>query len=498
MKRFSLYTLTTLLCLATACTEKPSNVLQVDIYPCIYPDYKEVTIPAGIAPLNFCLMDGEEGKCPAKTEQCYIIVKGSNGDSIVSHGVYCTDFDIKDWHTITEQNIGQRLTVDTYAKINGTWMQYRTFDINVSPYPMPEYGLTYRKFAPGYILSTDIGIYQRDLHTFDEEAIVRNTEIQGHCVGCHTSNRTQQEQFSLHLRGKKAATILRHDGQQEWLKTETDSTIGKCVYPSWHPSGRYIAYSLNQTHQMFWNTGLHNIEVFDVTSDLIVVDIAHKKILRSPLLEHTSQWMETYPAFSAMGDKLYFSRAPQCEIPDEIDSLHYSLCYIAFDGEKGTFGDTVSTVIDGDSALCSITFPRPSYDGRWLVYTQARNGYFSIHHDEADLWILDLESGKNRPLTEVNSKRSDSFCNWNANSHWIVFASRRDDGQYTRLYLTSIDDKGQASKPVLLPQRDPWRFYHHSLQSYNTPDFIAAPVDFDAHEAYQHMVNAQRTPLDIE
>ena len=484
--------------LSSACEETPCNVIQVDAYPYIYPDYKEVSIPAGIAPLNFCLMDSEKGKYPAQTERCYIIVKGSTGDSIVSNGVHGTDFGIEDWHKITKQNIGQKLTVETYAKTNGSWIQYRTFNINISPYPMPEYGLTYRKFAPGYILSTDIGIYQRDLHSFNEEAIVRNIEVRGHCVGCHTSNRSRQDQFSLHLRGKKAATILRHDGQQKWLKTETDSTIGKCVYPSWHPSGRYIAYSLNQTHQMFWNAGQHNIEVFDVKSDLIVVDTEHNTILRSPLIEHTDQWMETYPAFSAMGDKLYFSRAPQCEMPDEVGTLHYSLCAIDFHANTGTYGDSVETILDGDSAQCSITFPRPSYDGRWLVYTRANNGYFSIHHDESDLWILDLASGETRPMDEVNSKRSDSFCNWNANSRWIVFASRRDDSQYTRLYLTSIDDKGQATKPVLLPQRDPWRYYHLSLLSYNTPDFIAAPVEFDVHEAYQHMDDAQRTPLTVQ
>jgi len=484
--------------LLTACNHAPHDVIQVESLPTIYPDYIEVTIPAGIAPLNFSLMESSDSHKPASIEKCYVVVKGTNGDSIVCCGDQDTDFDIEDWQLLTQRNVGKELQVSTYTRRNGQWFRYNDFRIHVSSYELNEYGITYRKMAPGYVLSTDMGIYQRDLHSFDEEAIIRNTEIKGHCIGCHTSNRSHSDQFSLHVRGKAAATILRRQGTDLWLNTKTDSTLSKCVYPSWHPEGRYIAYSLNETHQKFWATGRHNIEVFDVNSDMVIVDTEQNCILRSPLLEHTDEWMETYPAFSSDGSRLYFCRSPFRTIPDEIDSLRYSLCSIAFDANRGVYGDSITTYIDGDAEQVSITFPRPSYDGRWLVYTQCNNGGFSIQHDESDLYLMDLSNGERRPLVEINSNYAESFCQWNGNSHWLLFASRRDDGLYTRLYLTCIDEKGQATKPVLLPQRHPWQFYHELLLSYNTPDWIDAHVSFDAHEAYRQIIENKRTPLTLQ
>lgn len=492
-----LFLFVTLLLTATACTELPSDVCRVDALPCIYPDYCDVTIPPDIAPLDFTLMDWLHPTRPADVDACRVVVRGENGDSLVSRHAQGASFDVDDWHRLTAANAGQSLTVQTYTKRDGQWVRYRDFPIHVSRHPLDAYGLTYRRFAPGYILSTDIGIYQRDLHSFDERAIVRNTEVRGHCLGCHTSCRGDAATFSLHLRGKAAATVLRHGGQEHWLETKTDSTLSRCVYPSWHPDGRHIAYSLNLTHQFFWLTGRHTTEVFDVASDLVVVDAEQQCLLCSPLIEHTDQWMETYPAFSADGSTLYFSRSPYRAIPEQLDSLRYSLCSIAFDAATGTFGDTVKTLLDGDALGVSMTFPRPSYDGRWLVFTQAATGYFTIHHDDADLWLMDLKSGQFRRLDELCSPRAESFCNWSPDSHWLVFCSRRDDGQYTRLYLTSIDDAGRATKPILLPQRNPWRYYHESLQSYNTPDFISAPVPFDAHAAFTHVTGSERQVLRV-
>ena len=47
-----LYTLLAILLLC-ACTEQPKNVTIVNTLPTIFPDYTEVTVPVGIAPLNF-------------------------------------------------------------------------------------------------------------------------------------------------------------------------------------------------------------------------------------------------------------------------------------------------------------------------------------------------------------------------------------------------------------------------------------------------------------
>ena len=145
----------------------------------------------------------------------------------------------------------------------------------------------------------------------------------------------------------------------------------------------------------------------------------------------------------------------------------------------------------------SITFPRPSYDGKYLMFTLADYGTFTIWHREADLWLLNLKNGSVRPLTEVNSTNTESFHNWNTNSHWFVFSSRRGDGLYTRLYLASIDDQGKVSKPFLLPQENPWEYYDESLYSYNVPDFTKTKVVFDARSAANEILDKKRTAISV-
>ena len=55
-------------------------------------------------------------------------------------------------------------------------------------------------------------------------------------------------------------------------------------------------------------------------------------------------------------------------------------------------------------------------------------GTFHIWHPESDLYVVDLETGENRELTEANSDDTESYHSWSSNSRWIVFSSRRDEG----------------------------------------------------------------------
>lgn len=484
-----------------ACTEKPSQAQLTGTLPAIYPDYIGVTIPAGIAPLNFNIMCGE-ARTEAQIDQVYVMVTGSKGGEITAAGDWA-DFDIDEWHALTQQNVGGTLTFTVYVKQQGVWLQYNDFKIEVSPYPLTDYGLTYRKIAPGYEVYSHIGNYQRDIHSFHEEAIIESQSVPGQCMSCHTANRTNPAQFTFQLRGKHGSTLVQREVEasdparnttangkpaaRQWLVSKTDSTLSKCVYPYWHPSGNFCAYSLNLIHQMFWTGKEHLIEVFDDASDVIVLDVRNLEILRSPLIEHTSQWYETYPTFSEDGKWLYFCRAEAVPMPKDCESCRYNLCRIAFDAETRTFGDSVEVVIDAASVGKNITFPRPSYDGRWLMYCYSDFGNFPINHKESDLWLLDMTTGEQRPATGGNSDEAESYHNWSSDSHWFVTASRREDGRYSLLYLASIDDEGNVSKPFLLPQQNPWLYYHYSLYSYNVPDFTSLHVDFDVQGAYQEV-----------
>ena len=478
----------TILMALAGCGQQPVNPTKVNELPPIYPDYVDVTVPVGIAPLNFNVTT-------AGIDLVDAVIRGSKGGELHANGEWA-DFDIDDWHTLTEQNRGGDLTVTVCIRKDSQWRQYRDFQIHVSPYALDEWGLTYRRVAPGYEVYSHMGLYQRDLSCFDETAIIDNTQVTGQCVNCHMSNRTDPSHFVFHVRGQHGATMVQTDGRREWLKAKNDLLGGSMVYPYWHPSGDYCAFSTNQTRQGFHVVKDERIEVFDLSSDIFVYHPATHELLTDSLVM-TKDWSENSPVFSPDGKTLYFITCKQQDYPLHYKDEQYNLCKIAFDAETGRFGDRVDTLFNAVARGKSVTWPRPSYDGKYLLFTLMDYGYFSIWHEESDQWLLDLQTGEARPLDEANSQRADSYHNWNVNSHWIVFTSRRDDGLYTRLYLTSIDDRGHATKPFMLPQRHPRAYDEVSMYSFNTPDFTVRKVEFDSRKAAMEVMGDQRVETKV-
>ena len=484
IKRYLLATLTVISLALASCSQE--TVLREDL-PQIFPDYIGVTIPAGIAPLNFEL--------PQEYSKVFARVTDTQGNCLTAKGRYA-GFNVRKWHRLTAGNIGQTLSVTVAGYKDGRWEQFRPFIIYVSEYPLNDYGMTYRKFAPGYETYSKIGIYQRNIHNFDEEPILEGTLVPGQCMGCHTANATDPGQFLFHLRGVHGATVVQKDGQRKWLETKTDSTISRTAYSYWHPSGDHVAHSTNLIRQIFW-TGNNEryIEVYDEASDVVVHNVNDDYLLRSPYL--MTEDFETYPVFSSDGRTLYFCSAKKKNVPAEVQELRYDLCSISFDKDTETFGDHVDTLINASRIGKSVTFPRPSYDGRWLLYSYADFGCFPINHKEADLWLMNLQDGSSHPLDKANSDYCESFHNWSSDSHWILFASRRGDNLYSRIYIAEIDDEGNASKAFLLPQKDP-SFYHKTLFTFNVPDFTKGKVNFKTSAAYKESFSDQRIHLKVK
>ena len=479
MKKILSILLLSLLLLSSACTETVSDARQEVSQPQIYPDYLGVTIPVNIAPLNFCMAD-EQAQC------IDAVITDRHGHSLHSQGGEAVDFDINDWHTLLGQNRGDSLSVTVSAKFDDGWHTYSPFSIYVSADSI-DYGLCYRLIEPGYEVWSKMGIYQRDLSSFDERPLIENTQFEG-CVNCHSFNRGNPADMSLHIRGPHGATLLRHSNSKSQLpltayNTKTDQTLGLCVYPYWHPSGHYIAYSTNTTRQLFHSAHPNRIEVFDEASDLQVYDVEKNELILSPLVKQDSIY-ETFPVFSADGRSIYFCAARALpEGSHALDSIHYNLCRISFDPATGSFGDCIETIVDAVAQDKSVSFPRPSYDGRFLCYTLSDYGQFSIWHHEADLWLLDLATGESRTMTAANSEDTESFHNWSTNSRWLVLSSRRDDGLFTRPYFCHVDVDGAVTKAFMLPQRNPRQFYRDRFFSFNVPEFITAPVNFDSRQA---------------
>lgn len=448
--------------------------------PPVFPDYRDVTIPCNIAPLNFSYK-GDEA--------CCLLVEGVDGEIRIDGSEGLFSFPASLWKKLMERNKGKALKLTVAIRSGNGWAGYEPFRLHVAPEPIDPY-LSYRLIPPGYEGWKKMGIYQRNLENYEQTALYENKLTDGNCVNCHAYCDRDPGRMLFHARAGHAGTVLLRDRMVEKLPAVDDPSVGTLVYPYWHPSGRYVAFSTNKTLQSFFNSHPNRVEVYDTASDVVVYDLLTHRTAYSPLTKSADSF-ETFPAFSPDGKQLYFCSARAVDsLPQKYKDVKYSLCRIAFDPEEMAFGNRVDTLYNAPMEGKSVSFPRISPDGRFLAFTLHGFGNFSIWHKDADLYMADLQTGGIYPLSEANSDDVESYHSWSGNSRWIVFSSRRIDGLYTRPFIAYIDEAGQVHKPFLLPQKNPADYYTRLMYSYNIPELTAGKVTVDRHKVGSLLRNA--------
>ena len=456
--------------LTVACQPALPEAQAVDEQPAIFPDYTDVTIPCNIAPLNFRLQEAAPAILSLSVGEEQLRVAASDGSFSIP---------LRGWRRLLAAAKGEAITVEVYVEKPEGWLRYAPFTWQVAAEPIDPC-LVYRKIAPGYRMWNRMGIYQRDLTNFEEEALLDNKQTNNNCMNCHSFCQQDPDRMLFHQRMTHAGTYVIRHGEIEKLDTKTDRTISALVYPYWHPSGRYVAFSTNETKQDFHYADPNRVEVFDLRSDVVVYDVERHQLLTSPLLSAEAHW-ETFPCFSPDGKELYFCSADSVTMPEQYREVRYNLLRVSFDPAQGTFGTQVDTLFHAQQAGLSARFPRISPDGKQLMFTVSAYGNFSIWHRDADLYLMDLRTGRYQPMESVNSTNVESYHSWSSNSRWFVFSSRRENGLYTVPYIAYLSPDGQAGKPFLLPQASP-DYYDLTLRSFNIPELVKGPIQVDRQE----------------
>jgi len=449
-----------------SCSDDVSKSKKIDQNAIIYPDYAGITIPFNIAPLNFVVKDPADKYVAVYKLNSKEIFRVSSGDGTIS-------VPSGKWEDLLNTAKGQEFAIDICIKKAGSWLKYNTITNNVSTDEIDNY-LVYRLIDPGFETWNKMGIYQRCLSTFDETPIMENNMSGGNCMNCHSFCMNNSNTMLFHMRAENAGTYIYKDGVIEKLDTKSDSTLGPGVYPSWHPGGKFVAFSTNRIVQTFHAIPDKKIEVLDTLSDVIVYDLQAHSISTDPAIA-SKRRLETFPTWSPDGKSLYFCSAKSVS-PNEYKNIRYDLLRISFDPEKNRFG-LVDTVYKAAELGKSVSFPRVSPDGKFVLFCLSDYGNFSIWHPESDLYLFNLET-KEISKPEINSDQTESYHTWSSGSRWLVFSSRRLDGLYTRPYFSHMDSKGTFSKPFILPQKDPL-FYDRFLKSYNIPELIKSKVKLD-------------------
>lgn len=494
-----LYTLPLLLALL-AChpdAKVPADSIALNDTATIFPDYRDIVIPPNIAPLNFMIQ--EEG-------EAFVARIAANGKEIVA--VAAEDgkiqLDPTAWRQLLENNKGKDLQVDLFCQRDSQWFQFPSYKLHVAQEDIDPF-LAYRLIEPSYELYRQMGIYQRNLTNFEEKAVYENNRSyesdNNHCVNCHNFQNYSTQRMLFHVRAKHGGTVFINNGKAQKMNMKCDSILSSTVYPTWHPEQNWIVFSSNRTGQAFHIVNHQKVEVIDYGSDLVFFN-ADKGTLTN--IFQTKDKMETYPNWCPDGKRLFYCCAEfpiMAEYPDSLHSdlvlsnynkIRYNLMSVDFDAAHQTFGEP-RIEFRCDSIGKSATWPRVSPDGRYVLFTLADYGQFHIWHRTSDLYVKDLHTGEIRPLTAANSADIDSNHNWSSNGRWIVVASRRDDGSYTRVYIAYFDANGRDYKAFLLPQEDPEQNLHR-LKSYNLPELTKDAIPVGPEELKATIYNDKDIP----
>lgn len=432
--------------------------------PVISPDYSGVTIPYNIAPLNFRIL--EPGRL------FHISVTNSAGEQLyTSTSDGKVHFSLKQWRQILSNSRGDKIQIEILSEDNnGKSEKYYPLNIIVAADPIDPY-LCYRLLYPGYESWSEMRTIQRSLTDFSESSVVENQVLDNNCINCHTFNKNDPENLFIHVRGSRAGTYFVKGEKIRRIELRTGEMPANAVYSSWHPSGKYVAFSSNRIVQSIHMHPEKDNEFYDVSSSLVIYNL-EKNEMSSCWKEDSVKYMETYPCWSPDGNFIYYCRTEQVKSGFDYREVRYDLVRRSFDSITGIFGKA-QIVFDAHTLNKSASLPAVSPDGQYLVFTLHDCGSFPVWHKESDLYLLDLKNGNSERMN-LNSPETESWHSWSLSGKWLVFSSKRDDGLTSRPYLAYFDT-GKTGKPFILPQKDP-EIYESMTETFNRPEFVTGKI----------------------
>ena len=306
------------------------NIVSVGREPVIEPDYSGVTIPKNIAPMNFSIL--EDGNSFAIN-----VVSSSGSGFTVESSDGIVQFPLKLWKKLLSESHGGSIKIEVISKDKDNKHQkYDPIYMNVADEPMDP-NLCYRLLYPGYESWVEMKIVQRSTEDFRESSLFENQLLNDNCVNCHSFNQNRPDRFLLHVRGSLGGTYFVDGEKITRTALRTENMPANAVYPSWHPSGKYVAFSSNKTVQSFHMHTDKNIEVSDMYSSMFLYDVEKNGMSGFPK-EDTIKYMETYPCWSPQGNYLYYCRTIQVREGYDFKGVKYDLIRRSFDPASSLFG----------------------------------------------------------------------------------------------------------------------------------------------------------------
>lgn len=262
----------------------------------------------------------------------------------------------------------------------------------------------------------------------------------------------------------------------DYKRTDGEVTFGLLSRVS--PTGRYVVSTVKDRSVFVAMPDLMISQLFfPIKGILVVYDRETGEFFSLPGADDP-QYVQTNPVWSPDGEELLFARAEayrserleqqnsalldEKDVPEfTVDNqpFRYDLFRIPWNDGKG--GEPVPLEGAADNGMSNY-FPKYSPDGKWIVFTKSDN--YMLLRPDSELFIVPTAGGPARRL-QHNTSRMNSWHSWSSNSRWLVFSSK-ENGPYTQLWLTHIDEDGNDSPPVVLDRLTA------SDRAANIPEFV--------------------------
>jgi tetratricopeptide (TPR) repeat protein len=249
------------------------------------------------------------------------------------------------------------------------------------------------------------------------------------------------------------------------------------------PDGEHVLSTVNESVYVVNFTDYRYLQVFYPTRGILAFYTRATRTFAALPGADDPDFVHCDPVWTPDGKTIVFARttaqdprvdrkASFANDPEELQ-VQYDLYRMPFDGGQG--GEPIR--IEGASANgMSNTFPKISPDGKWVVFVKCRNG--QLMRPDSELWIVPLEGGEARRMTcNMPLENSwhpgtpmNSWHTFSPNGRWMAFSSKSNT-PYTQLFLTHIDEEGNDSPAILVPNATA------SNRAVNIPEFVN--IDYD-------------------
>jgi len=271
-------------------------------------------------------------------------------------------------------------------------------------------------------------------------------------------------------------------------------TIG--MFSQISPDGKHVISTLNESVFVANYQDFRFLQSFYPTRGILVVYDRGTEQMNALPGADDDEYVHVNACWSPKGDTIVFSRAPaRDKYESGVTSTHvgdpnetfiqYDLYVMPFDDGKG---GTPKPLEGASKNGMSNSFARYSPDGKWIVFVQSEKG--QLMRPDSKLYIVPAKGGKARRMS-CNLDIMNSWHSFTPNGRWMVFSSK-GFSPFTQMFLTHIDEDGNDSPAILIPNSTA------DNRAVNIPEFLNNSTDAivsisaPSQESYRHFTNAHR------